>query len=142
MFVRHRRHPLRAFTACYRDRLTLYMQTMLILRRKHIYRPLRPSTGISLLFTLSLARWADAVLVAMWRSGTSRDPLHEVLRHRLSVTFRWLLEHFLFPMGGGSRAPGGGARIFRLKQTNKQTPWPLFRERTIPTDRPPLVDEI
>jgi hypothetical protein len=28
------------------------------------------------------------------------------------------------------------------KQTNKQTPWPLVRERTIPTDRPPLVDEI
>jgi hypothetical protein len=26
--------------------------------------------------------------------------------------------------------------------TNKQTPWPLVRERTIPTDRPPLVDEI
>jgi hypothetical protein len=25
---------------------------------------------------------------------------------------------------------------------NKQTPWPLIRERTIPTDRPPLVDEI
>jgi hypothetical protein len=25
---------------------------------------------------------------------------------------------------------------------NKQTPWPLVRERTIPTDRPPLVDEI
>jgi hypothetical protein len=22
------------------------------------------------------------------------------------------------------------------------TPWPLVRERTIPTDRPPLVDEI
>jgi hypothetical protein len=28
----------------------------------------------------------------------------------------------------------------QLKQ--KQTPWPLVRERTIPTDRPPLVDEI
>jgi hypothetical protein len=27
------------------------------------------------------------------------------------------------------------------KQT-KQTPWPLVRERTIPTERPPLVDEI
>jgi hypothetical protein len=27
------------------------------------------------------------------------------------------------------------------KQT-KQTPWPVVRERTIPTDRPPLVDEI
>jgi hypothetical protein len=24
----------------------------------------------------------------------------------------------------------------------KQTPWPLVRERTIPTERPPLVDEI
>jgi hypothetical protein len=28
------------------------------------------------------------------------------------------------------------------KKTNKQTPWPLVRERTIPTERPPLVDEI
>jgi hypothetical protein len=26
-------------------------------------------------------------------------------------------------------------------KNNKQTPWPLVRERTIPTDRPPL-DEI
>jgi hypothetical protein len=25
---------------------------------------------------------------------------------------------------------------------NKQTPWPLVRKRTIPTERPPLVDEI
>jgi hypothetical protein len=24
----------------------------------------------------------------------------------------------------------------------KQTPWPIVRERTIPTDRPPIVDEI
>jgi hypothetical protein len=29
----------------------------------------------------------------------------------------------------------------QYKQT-KQTPWLLVRERTIPTDRPPLVDEI
>jgi hypothetical protein len=27
-------------------------------------------------------------------------------------------------------------------QNKKQTPWPLVRERTIPTERPPLVDEI
>jgi hypothetical protein len=27
------------------------------------------------------------------------------------------------------------------RKTNKQTPWPLVRERTIPTERPPLVDE-
>jgi hypothetical protein len=32
--------------------------------------------------------------------------------------------------------------ILNNKQTNKQTPWPLVRERTIPTDQPPLVDEI
>jgi hypothetical protein len=29
-----------------------------------------------------------------------------------------------------------------VKKTNKQTPWPLVRERTIPTERPPLVHEI
>jgi acyl-CoA thioesterase FadM len=27
-------------------------------------------------------------------------------------------------------------------KTKKQTPWPLVRKRTIPTERPPLVDEI
>jgi hypothetical protein len=30
----------------------------------------------------------------------------------------------------------------QLVTQTKQTPWPLVRERTIPTDRPPLVDEI
>jgi hypothetical protein len=29
-----------------------------------------------------------------------------------------------------------------IKQRNKQTPWPLVRERTIPTEWPPLVGEI
>jgi hypothetical protein len=28
------------------------------------------------------------------------------------------------------------------KHKKQQTPWPLVRERTIPTERPPLVDEI
>jgi hypothetical protein len=32
--------------------------------------------------------------------------------------------------------------IIGVASTTKQTPWPLVRERTIPTDRPPLVDEI
>jgi hypothetical protein len=31
--------------------------------------------------------------------------------------------------------------VHKYKQ-KKQTPWPLVRERTIPTERPPLVDEI
>jgi hypothetical protein len=30
----------------------------------------------------------------------------------------------------------------KKKQQQKKTPWPLVRERTIPTERPPLVDEI
>jgi hypothetical protein len=38
-------------------------------------------------------------------------------------------------------------QLFRLHprakpHKKKQTPWPLVRERTIPTERPPLVDEI
>jgi hypothetical protein len=33
-------------------------------------------------------------------------------------------------------------KISRRRRINKQTPWPLVRERTIPTERPPLVDEI
>jgi hypothetical protein len=32
--------------------------------------------------------------------------------------------------------------LSRLVLLIKQTPWPLVRERTIPTERPPLVDEI
>jgi hypothetical protein len=33
-------------------------------------------------------------------------------------------------------------RRFQSKIPSKQTPWPLVLKRTIPTDRPPLVDEI
>jgi hypothetical protein len=33
-------------------------------------------------------------------------------------------------------------RSFREPIQNKQTPWPLVRVRTMPTERPPLVDEI
>jgi hypothetical protein len=28
------------------------------------------------------------------------------------------------------------------KNKQTKTPWPLVRERTVPTERPPLVDEI
>jgi hypothetical protein len=40
------------------------------------------------------------------------------------------------------RVEPGAVLTCTTQQTNKQTPWPLVRERTIPTDRPPLVDEI
>jgi hypothetical protein len=33
-------------------------------------------------------------------------------------------------------------QLIPLKTNKKQTPWSLVRERTIPTERPPLVDEI
>jgi hypothetical protein len=42
-------------------------------------------------------------------------------------------------MGRHEECLGGGEP---KNKTNKQTPWPLVRERTIPTERPPLVDEI
>jgi hypothetical protein len=32
--------------------------------------------------------------------------------------------------------------ILREKKTKKKTPWPLVCKRTIPIERPPLVDEI
>jgi hypothetical protein len=35
-----------------------------------------------------------------------------------------------------------GESSSHIENKTKQTPWPLVRERTIPTDRPPLVDEI
>jgi hypothetical protein len=34
------------------------------------------------------------------------------------------------------------ARYCTPEDRTKQTPWPLVRERTIPTARPPLVGEI
>jgi hypothetical protein len=38
--------------------------------------------------------------------------------------------------------PEDRCKTKQKKQTNKLTPWPLVRERSIPTERPPLVDEI
>jgi hypothetical protein len=52
----------------------------------------------------------------------------------LFIHLRLGLPSGLFPSGFPTNNP--------YNQPNKQTPWPLVRERTIPTDRPPLVDEI
>jgi hypothetical protein len=35
-----------------------------------------------------------------------------------------------------------GREGYGLLGVTKQTPWPLVHKRTIPTERPPLVDEI
>jgi hypothetical protein len=36
----------------------------------------------------------------------------------------------------------GSCEVWTPNKQTKQTPWPLVRERTIPTERQPLVDEI
>jgi hypothetical protein len=46
----------------------------------------------------------------------------------------WNRNKFRFSAVSMGRTVTGGKK--------KKTPWPLVRERTIPTDRPPLVDEI
>jgi hypothetical protein len=43
------------------------------------------------------------------------------------------------------RSPAGAKILLfsaAVSPKKKKTPWPLVRERTIPTDRPLLVDEI
>jgi hypothetical protein len=43
---------------------------------------------------------------------------------------------------GAAVPPPPSPLIMASWHRKKKTPWPLVRERTIPTDRPPLVDEI
>jgi hypothetical protein len=40
------------------------------------------------------------------------------------------------------RLAGGRLGPAAYNKQTKQTPWPLVRKRTIPTERPPLVNEI
>jgi hypothetical protein len=68
-----------------------------------------------------------------------------LLRHSSSFSWNWrkswhmsvwkALSPWIDPVTSGKQS-------LTNRQTNKQTPWPLVRERTIPTERPPLVDEI
>jgi hypothetical protein len=46
------------------------------------------------------------------------------------------------PVGSACSAATWRQQAAIPTKTNKQTHWPLVRERTIPTDRQPLVDEI
>jgi hypothetical protein len=55
------------------------------------------------------------------QSYKQRNDIHIPPRHLLPPCHTWPLSCFVL---------------------YKQTPWPLVRKRTIPTDRPPLVDEI
>jgi hypothetical protein len=66
------------------------------------------------------------------------DVLHSHLRETPNLTY---IAPFCHRIAAG-KSPSTSASDKTNTQTNKQTPWALFRERTIPTDRPPLVYQI
>jgi hypothetical protein len=54
----------------------------------------------------------------------------------------FLMQHYLCSHWIETYLRRWPCRWYVTDKTNKQTPWPLVRERTISTDRPPPVDEI
>jgi hypothetical protein len=79
------------------------------------------------------------VHISIRRRGRTEDPISVTrLKYRRMSVYEidvTLLGSWIRSLLRCSLFSGGN------KQT-KQTPWPLVRERSIPTDRPPLVDEI
>jgi hypothetical protein len=59
------------------------------------------------------------------------------MKHRGQVTFIFLQSVYILLVVDSKIL----ISVLQKKQT-KQTPWPLVRKRIIPTERPPLVDEI
>jgi hypothetical protein len=55
---------------------------------------------------------------------------------KITVSILEIWENYLVPVIYPS------PEILNIRKHKKQTPWPLARKRTIPTERPPLVDEI
>jgi hypothetical protein len=55
--------------------------------------------------------------------------------------FCWALSELLLPQYWNAKCVELNVGARQHIQT-KQTPWPLVRKQTIPTERPPLVDEI
>jgi hypothetical protein len=71
-------------------------------------------------------------------------PFFSALERKISVRANrdeLVQKGILMPESPTTPLPEPGESLY-IKTKNKQTPWPLVRERTIPTDRPPLVDEI
>jgi hypothetical protein len=52
------------------------------------------------------------------------------------------LHHSYQPMNILRSLNDQGLQALNATNKTKQTPWPLVRKRTIPTERPPLVSEI
>jgi hypothetical protein len=68
------------------------------------------------------------------------DTKTEALSSRWLVEPPWFVYHALIHVVGTYCYETEVMK--RKKQTNKQTPWPLVRKRSITTERPTLVDEI
>jgi hypothetical protein len=88
--------------------------------------------------------------ISSWKTADVSEQHATIIRFEYRQTSRY--RSLVYPFTGHIVHSVGPEQIlFKLKpgihrsfseQTNKQTPWPLVRERTIPTERPPLVDEI
>jgi hypothetical protein len=85
------------------------------------------STEFSSLFSISLS---------------SKSLLVSLSNHLQSRSQSYLTTDGQSASVSGIRPPLGTRDPIFLSHTKKQTPWPLVRKRTIPAERPPLVDEI
>jgi hypothetical protein len=86
-----------------------------------------PGSIVAFLWSLNKSYfvWAPAFIILSYPSDFCRT-----LDENEESTFRYIQTNLAFYC------------CCKHTHTQKQTPWPLVRERTIPTERPPLVDEI
>jgi hypothetical protein len=92
--------------------------TVLVIRAAPCYIP----------FAQTAQRAPPPTALALSRSATT--PLLVIYCRCLATIITWLILSRSLPSNGV------------IRQNNKKTPWPLVRKRTIPTERPPLVDKI
>jgi hypothetical protein len=101
---------------------------------------LRPCSDVHTAFEASFLFTYVKSLYTLLRLRT-RD---QVLRY-ITYTFRSVLHQLTTPSGTFLKAGEfcyEYATTVQACKTKQQTPWPLVRKRIIPTERPPLVDEI
>jgi hypothetical protein len=76
---------------------------------------------------VNLATVCELIVYKMWGPGRLTTLWTTTAYYKLALDST---ETFIFLL------------LLYISVTNKRTPWPLVRKRTIPTERPPLVDEI
>jgi hypothetical protein len=96
--------------------------------------------------------WWSLIVYFMNRINIKRNIFAKILREVDSSDIqRYLIQSVLLPYLWTGKITNsfhrrGNSSCFYIRlvygSQNKQTPWPLVRRRTIPTDRPPFVSEI